>query len=38
METPTLSEIRRIKWLLEFAEPDELTDEEIIIARECLDD
>ncbi len=38
MEQPSLSQIKRVKWLLEFAEPDELTDEEIIIAREFLDE
>jgi len=38
MQKPTLSEIKRVQWALEFEDEEELTDREIWIAREFLDE
>ena len=38
MQKPTLSEIKRVKQVLEFEDEEELTDREIWIAREFLDE
>lgn len=38
MEMPSMSEIRRVKKTLELEDEEELTDREIWIAREFLDE
>ncbi len=38
MQKPTISEIKRVKWILEFEDPEDLTDRDIWIAREFLDE